>query len=54
MDVESTESIHTLKLSKAIERYLAGSSDELKELGSLFLVERADGAPEPLDLCGRG
>ena len=39
MDVEPTEAVHSFKLAKAIERYLASSSDELKELGTLFLVE---------------
>lgn len=54
MDVESTKPVHTLELAEAVERYFAGSGNELKKLGSLFLVERAHGAPEPLDLCGRG
>ena len=39
MDVETTEAIHPFKLAKAIERYLASSSDELKKLGSFFLVK---------------
>lgn len=39
MDIETTEAVHSFKLAKSIERYLASSSDELKKLGSLFLVE---------------
>ena len=54
MDIESAEAVHALKLAKPIERYLARARDELKKLGSLFLVEGADSAPEPLNLCRRG
>lgn len=50
VDIKSAEAIHSLKLSKAVERHFAGSSDELQEFGTLFLVERPDRAPEPLDL----
>jgi hypothetical protein len=39
MDIESAESIHTLELAEAIERYFGGTSDELKQLSSLFLVK---------------
>lgn len=50
MDVESAETIHSLELAKAVERYFGCTSDKLQELGSLFLVEGADGAPKPLNL----
>ena len=50
VDIEPTEPIHALELAEAIEWDFAGSSDELKELSSLFFVEGADGTPEPLDL----
>lgn len=29
MDIESTEPVHTLELTKAIERHLASARDEL-------------------------
>ena len=29
MNVESAETIHTLKLAKAVKRHFAGASDEL-------------------------
>ena len=29
MNVESAETIHTLKLAKAVKRHLAGTGDEL-------------------------
>ena len=38
VDVEPTEAVHTLKLSEAVERNLAGTSNELQQLGALFLV----------------
>jgi hypothetical protein len=38
MDVESTEAIHTLEFLEAVERYLAGSRDELQQLGTLLFV----------------
>ena len=50
VNVELGKAIHALKLLEAIERNLGSSSDELQELGFLFLVEAADSAPEPLDL----
>ena len=54
MNVKSAESIHALKLAKAVQWYFASASDELEELGSLFFVERTNGSPEPLDLRRRG
>lgn len=54
MDVESADTVHTLKFLEAIERHFTGASDELQQLGTLFLVERAHGTPEPLDLGRRG
>jgi len=50
MDVESRETIHTLQLLEAIQRHFTGSCNELQQLGTLFLVVGADGAPEPLNL----
>lgn len=54
VNIEPTEPVHTLELAEAIKRNLASSRDELKKFSSLFLVERAYSAPEPLDLRGRG
>lgn len=53
MDIESTESIHTLKLLEAVQGDLRSAGNELQQLGSLLLVKRADGAPEPLNLWRR-
>ena len=53
MDVESTEAVHALKLLEAIERYFTGSSNELQQFGTLFLVVGSNSSPEPLDLRGR-
>lgn len=50
MDVESADSIHTLQLLEPVQRHLAGSGDELEQLGAFFFVERADSTPQPLDL----
>ena len=50
MDIEPTEPIHTLELSKTIKRDLAGTGDELKKLGPFFFVKGADRTPEPLNL----
>ena len=49
MNVESRESIHALQLTKAIERHFACGSDELEQLGTFCLVERANGTPKPLN-----
>lgn len=54
VDIEATEAVHALKFLEAVERHLAGTGDELQQLGLLFLIEGADSAPEPLDLRGRG
>ena len=50
MNIESAEPIHTLKLTEAIERHLGRACNKLKQLSPLFLVKRANGTPEPLDL----
>lgn len=50
MNIKTTEAVHALQFLKPIQRHLAGSSHELKELSTFFLVKRADCAPEPLDL----
>ena len=39
MDVEPTESIHTLELTETIEWYFTGSRNELKKFGTLFFVK---------------
>lgn len=52
MNVESVDSIHTLKFFKAVEWYFAGSGDKLKQLRTFLLVEGTDCTPEPLDLRG--
>ena len=54
MDIEPRKAIHTFKLAETVERYLACPCDELKQLGTLFLVKGADCAPEPLNLRGGG
>lgn len=53
MDVEAVDAIHALKFLEAIERYLAGSGNELKQLGTLLLVERSHSSPEPVNLRRR-
>ncbi len=50
MDVEAAEAVHPFKLTEAVQRHFACTGDELQELRSLFLVEGANGTPEPLDL----
>lgn len=50
MDVEATEAVHAFKLTEAVQRHFACARNELQELRSLFLVEGANGTPEPLDL----
>jgi len=50
VDVELGEAVHALKLLETIERHLTSTGNELKQLGLLFLLERSDSAPEPLDL----
>lgn len=51
---KAREAVHALELLEPVERHLARASDKLEQLGALLLVEGADGAPEPLDLRGRG
>jgi hypothetical protein len=53
VDVETANSVHTLEFLKSIERHLTSTRNELQKLGAFFLIERADSAPEPLNL-GRG
>ena len=50
VDVEFGEAVHAFELLETIERNLASTSDELQQLGALFLVEALDCTPEPLDL----
>ena len=50
VNIEPAEPVHALELAKAIKRDLASSGDELKKFSSLFLIEGAYSAPEPLDL----
>ena len=50
VDVEFGEAIHALELLEAVERNLARTCDELKQLGALFFVEALDCTPEPLNL----
>jgi hypothetical protein len=54
MDIEPTKAIHALQLPKAIKRHLTRTRNELQQLSALLLIEGSDGAPEPLDLRGRG
>jgi hypothetical protein len=53
VDIESTETIHTLQLFEAVERDFAGAGDELKKLSTLFFVVGSDCSPKPLDLWRR-
>jgi hypothetical protein len=53
MDIEATESIHTLKLLEAIERNFTCSGNELQQFGTLLFVVRSNCSPEPLNLWGR-
>lgn len=53
VDIESVDSVHTLEFLKAIEWYFTGTSDELEQFCTFFLVEGTDSTPEPLDLGGR-
>ncbi|KAI6853393.1 hypothetical protein KC350_g76 [Hortaea werneckii] len=54
VDVEPGNAVHAFKLLETIQWHLAGTSDELQELGLFFLVKAADCTPEPLDLRRRG
>jgi hypothetical protein len=38
VNIEPTEAIHALKFLESVERYLAGSGDELQQLGTLFFI----------------
>ncbi len=42
------------KFLEAVQRHLGRAGDELEELCTLFLVERANRSPEPLDLLRGG
>lgn len=53
VDVELAHTIHALQFLETVEGDLTRAGHELQQLGSLFLIEGADGTPEPLDL-GRG
>ena len=53
VNIEPAKTIHTLELSEPIEGNFARPGDKLQEFRTLFFVERADGAPKPLNL-GRG
>lgn len=53
MDVEPVDSVHALQFFEAVEWHFTGSSDELEQFGTLFLVEGTHCTPEPLNL-GRG
>lgn len=50
VDLELLNAIHALQSSKALQGNLGCASDELQEFGSVGLVKRAQGPPEPLDL----
>lgn len=39
MDIEPTESIHTLELTETVEWYFTSSGNELKKFGTLFFVK---------------
>lgn len=53
VDVESVDAIHTLQLLETVEGHLAGSCHKLQQFSALFLVERSQSSPEPLDLLRR-
>ena len=50
MDIEFAEPVHALEFLETIQWHLASTSNELQQLGLLFLLERSDSAPEPLNL----
>jgi hypothetical protein len=50
MDIELAEAVHAFELTESVQWHLTGSRDELQQLRTLFLVERPDCTPEPLDL----
>jgi hypothetical protein len=50
MNIESAETIHTLKLLESVQWNFAGARDELKKFGTFFLIERPNSSPEPLNL----
>ena len=50
VDLELLRAVHALQLAEALQRHLGRAGDELQELGLAVLVERAQCAPEPLDL----
>jgi hypothetical protein len=50
VNVEPADAVHALQLLEAVERHFRRSRDELEQLGTLLLVERAHSTPEPLDL----
>lgn len=50
VDLELLDAVHALQSSEALQRNLRRAGDKLQELGSVGLVERAQGPPEPLDL----
>lgn len=52
VDIEATDAVHTFEVLEAIEGHFASTSHELKELGTLFLVEGTHSSPEPLNLLG--
>ena len=52
VDVELGKAIHALQLLEPIEWDLAGTGDELQQLGALLFIEALDCPPEPLDLRG--
>ena len=54
MNVEAVYAVHTLEFFEPVERNLAGSRDELKQLRTFLFVKRPDCTPEPLDLLRRG
>lgn len=54
MNAEVCEAVHAFKLLEAVERDLSSTSNELQELGALFLAKRSYCSPEPLDLRRAG
>lgn len=52
VDLELLDAVHALQSGEALQRNLGRTGDKLQELGSVGLVEGAQGPPEPLDLWG--
>lgn len=51
VNLELLSAVHAFEGGESLQRHLRRAGDELQELGSVCLVERAKCSPEPLDLA---